>query len=238
MSTGNLVRINRNMNIFIGWDPVEDIAYQVCKDSLEKTSNSKLNITPLKQQELRDSGIYTRDIDQLASTEFTFTRYLVPYLCDFKGWALFVDCDFLFLEGVEQLFALADKSKAVSVVQHDYKPTSSVKMDGQVQTVYKCKNWSSLMLWNCAHPANKILTPEYINNPQLTGKHFHRFFWLSNNQIGSLSHEWNWLVEWYKEPADGSPKALHYTEGGPWFEGYEDCEYADLWLEAKKEYEN
>lgn len=220
--------------IFIGWDPREDIAYQVCKDSLEKTSDSELSIIPLKQQELRDKGIYSRDIDQLASTEFTFTRYLVPHLCNFQGWALFVDCDFLFLEDVEHIFSIADESKAITVVQHDFKPTNTFKMDGQVQTKYERKNWSSLMLWNCSHEANKILTPDYINDPELTGKHFHRFEWLDDAQIGTLNHEWNWLVGWYSEPLDGKPKALHYTEGGPWFEDYEDCEYADLWNDAKK----
>lgn len=205
----------------------------MCKDSLEKTAKSQLSITPLKQQELRDKGVYYRDIDQLASTEFTFTRYLVPYLCNFEGWALFVDCDFLFLEDVEQLFSMADESKAVSVVQHDFKPTNLYKMNGKIQFAYERKNWSSLMLWNCSHKANKILTPEYVNDPELTGKHFHRLAWLDNNLIGSINHEWNWLVDWYHAPADGKPKALHYTEGGPWFDNCKDCEYADLWNSAK-----
>jgi lipopolysaccharide biosynthesis glycosyltransferase len=235
MSTGNLVRINRNMNIFIGWDPREDIAYQVCKYSLENTANSKLNITPLKQQELRDSGIYTRDVDQLASTEFTFTRYLVPYLCNYEGWALFVDCDFLFLEDVEHIFAGADESKAVTVVKHDFKPINCFKMDGRMQTRYERKNWSSLILWNCSHEANRILTPDYINDPALTGKHFHRFDWLDDDLIGELNHEWNWLVGWHQEPIDGKPKALHYTEGGPWFESCQDCDYADVWNNARQE---
>jgi len=100
-------------------------------------------------------------------------------------------------------------------------------MDGQVQTVYPRKNWSSMVLWNCAHPKNKILTPELLNKE--TPQFLHRFSWLEDEDIGSLPHEYNWLVGWYKEPKDGAPKILHYTEGGPWFDGYRDCEYADVW---------
>jgi hypothetical protein len=120
-----------------------------------------------------------------------------------------------------------DPSKAVVVVQHDYTPKETTKMDGQVQSVYPRKNWSSMVLWNCEHEKNKILTPELLNEE--SPKFLHRFSWLDDNEIGSLPLQYNWLVGWYKEPNDGTPKILHYTEGGPWFDGYRDCEYGDDW---------
>jgi hypothetical protein len=112
-------------------------------------------------------------------------------------------------------------------VQHDYQPKETTKMDGQLQTVYPRKNWSSMVLWNCGHPKNKILTTDFLN--EQTPKFLHRFSWLEDSEIGSLPHHYNWLVGWYKEPEDGKPKILHYTEGGPWFDGYRECEYADIW---------
>ena len=102
-------------------------------------------------------------------------------------------------------------------------------MDGKEQTIYPRKNWSSLVLWNCGHPSNKTVTKDYVNDPNTTGKILHRFSWLEDHEIGSISHEWNWLAGWYKEPDDGKPKAIHYTEGGPWFKDYRNCEYSELW---------
>jgi lipopolysaccharide biosynthesis glycosyltransferase len=185
-------------------------------------------VRPLKQKEMRDSGLYTREIDKLASTEFTFTRFFIPYLQNYQGWAVFCDCDFLWTVPTTDLKQYCDPSKAVVVVQHDYTPAEGMKMDGKQQHIYPRKNWSSMILWNCSHPANKILTPEVLN--QETGAFMHRFQWLADSEIGSLPHHYNWLVGWYKEPRDGHPKILHWTEGGPWFiDNYFDCEYADLW---------
>ena len=151
---------------------------------------------------------------------------------NFKGWALFCDCDILFLENVENLFNLADNKYAVMCVQHDYTPKEGLKMDGKQQTIYPRKNWSSLVLWNCEHPSNKIVTKEYVNDPEITGKILHRFSWLKDDEIGSINHHWNWLVGWYEEPKDGKPLAIHYTEGGPWFKEYRDCEYSELWKDS------
>jgi hypothetical protein len=120
--------------------------------------------------------------------------------------------------------------------QHDYTPKSGVKMDGQTQTVYPRKNWSSMMLINCAHPSNRCVTKEFVNDQYKTGAYLHRFSWLQDSEIGKLSHEWNWLVGLYKEPADGSPQALHYTDGGPWFPEYENCEYSDEYYKIERQY--
>lgn len=225
------------LKIFIGWDSREDIAYQVAKHSIEQLSSVPTEIIPLKQKTLKRDGFYTRPVDRMASTEFTFTRFLIPELTNFEGWALFIDCDFVALADVRLLFEQANDKYAIMCAQHDYTPKETVKMDGQVQHIYPRKNWSSMMLINCGHPSNRALTKDLVNNITKTGAYFHRFSWLQDDEIGELSHEWNWLVGWYKEPEDGSPKFLHYTEGGPWFPKYRKCEYNHEWYEAEQSYQ-
>lgn len=224
------------LKIFIGYDSREDIAYQTAKLSIEKHASVPVEIIPLKLKWLKKSGVYTRPVDKLASTEFTFTRFLIPHLTEFKGWALFIDCDFIFLEDVAKLFAQTKDEYAVMCAQHDYTPAEGTKMDGQQQHQYPRKNWSSMMMINCSHPSNAVVTNDFVNNVYKTGAYFHRFSWLNDEEIGKLSHEWNWLVEWYKAPKDGTPKALHYTEGGPWFKEYQNCEYAFEWYKIKNLY--
>ena len=216
------------MNIFVGYDTREDIAYQVCKHSI-LSRQPQANVQPLVQKELREAGLYTRPVDKLASTEFTFTRFLVPELCNFKGWALFIDCDIILQTDIKELFDQADDQYAVMCVHHDYTPKDSTKMDGKTQTVYPRKNWSSVMLFNCEHESNKTLTQHLVNDLDIDGKFLHRFSWLKDSEIGKLSNDWNWLVNWYQEPEDGTPKLIHYTEGGPWFENYRNCEYHKEW---------
>lgn len=213
--------------VYVGYDSREDIAYQVCKHSIIRREPGAI-VKPLKQKEMRESGLYTREIDKLASTEFTFTRFFIPHLQNYQGWAVFCDCDFLWTVPTTDLKQYCDPDKAVVVVQHDYTPAEGMKMDGKQQHIYPRKNWSSMILWNCAHPKNKVLTPELLNKE--TGAFLHRFQWLNDEDIGSLPHHYNWLVDWYKEPQDGTPKIYHWTEGGPWFvDNYFDCEYADVW---------
>ena len=219
--------------VFVGYDTREDIAYQVCEYSI-KRYDSGIKVVPLIQQELRQKKIYWREIDKLASTEFTFTRFLVPHLMNYKGWALFIDCDIVFLEDVKNLFSLADDKYAVMCVKHDFKPKPGLKMDGQVQTVYPRKNWSSVVLWNCAHPSNEKISVDSVNNPNYDGAFFHRFSWLKDEEIGELPCDWNWLVGWYKD-GDGIPRAIHYTEGGPWFKNYRSCEFNEQWKECLQE---
>ena len=213
------------MNVYIGYDSREAICYETCRTSIEESMSRPLPITKLSLSNLK--GIYNRDVDKTAATEFAYSRFLIPYLNDFSGWSIFCDCDFIFIEDIYNLFSYIDNSKAVLVCKHNYIPTNTTKMDGQKQTVYPRKNWSSLVLWNCSHPSNKILSPEIINTQ--TGKFLHRFEWLDDEEIGDLPIEWNWLVGWYTEPVDGKPKAIHYTEGGPWFNNYKDCEYSEVW---------
>ena len=216
-----------NCNVYIGWDSRETIAADVCEMSIHDNASEAVSVTMLKQIQLREAEIYTRPEDTQGSTEFTFTRFLVPHLNRYQGWAVFCDCDFLWMGDIQELLAQADDRYAVMVVKHDYRPQNSVKMDGKAQTYYPRKNWSSMILWNCAHPANRALTPEVVNRE--SGAYLHRFQWLDDALIGELAPEWNWLVNWYHEPWDGHPKAIHYTEGGPWFDNYRDCAYSEPW---------
>jgi len=214
------------MKIFVGWDSREDIAYQVCKHSiLSKQPNAE--VIPLKQNELREQGLYWRDVDKLASTEFTFTRFLIPELAHYQGWALFMDCDMILTTDIEELFDQADDKYAVMCVKHDYTPREGLKMDGKQQTIYPRKNWSSVMLVNCAHLSNAVLHKELVNDAEISGAYLHRFSWLKDEEIGELDHTWNYLVGVYDDI--DVPKLIHYTEGGPWFENYRNCEFHELW---------
>lgn len=217
---------DNQVKVFVGYDTREDIAYQVCKHSiLSRQPNA--SIYPLIQKELRSAGWYNRPVDKLASTEFTFTRFLVPELTSFKGWALFMDCDMILTTDIKQLFDQANEQYAVMCVQHDYKVAEGIKMDGQKQTTYPRKNWSSVMLFNCEHPSNRALTKDLVNNPEITGAYLHRFSWLKDEEIGQLDYTWNYLVGVYNNIE--FPKLIHYTEGGPWFENYRFCEHHQKW---------
>lgn len=216
-----------NLKVFIGWDSREEIAYEVAKKSLLDNASINVEVIPIKQQELVRDSIYTRDIDPLASTEFTYSRFFAPYLANYKGWALFCDCDFLFMSDVADLIKYQDSSKAVVCVKHDYTPKEGTKMDGQVQTVYPRKNWSSFMLFNCEHPSTKKLTPELINKE--TGAYLHRMQWAKDDEIGDIPTAWNWLEGWNTIETDGNPNAVHFTSGGPWFDDYQDVDFASEW---------
>lgn len=223
--------------VFIGWDPDEAAAYGVARYSLARRSSAPLCVTSLKQDALRWMGLYRRapalvdgrlvdGLDRMPfSTEFSFTRFLVPALMQYEGWALFMDCDVLVLADIAELFALADPARAVMCVKHDHRPLESTKMAGQRQTLYRRKNWSSVMLLNCGHPANRALTPDRVSNE--TGAWLHGFGWLADDQIGALPEAWNWLEGW---SADGiAPKIVHFTRGGPWFDDWRDVAYAEAW---------
>ena len=214
------------LNIFVGWDSRETQAYDVCVKSLLEHSSVELNIQPIIRSALMDAGKYFRKQPEAGSVEFTYTRFLTPYLSGFKGWSLFIDCDFLFTRDVAELFALADDKYAIMGAKHDYVPKNAVKMDGQKQVAYPRKNWSSCILWNCEHSSNRILTP-YTASTQ-TGAYLHRFKFLKDYMIGDIPIEWNWLEGEYEKP-EVPPAAIHFTNGGPGFEDWQDVDYADLW---------
>lgn len=228
----------RPLTIYIGHDGREPEATEVCIASLLDHTSSPLHIQRISEPALRHTGIFRRQwimrdgvrVDggdhRPFSTDFAFTRFLVPTLMQHRGVALFCDSDFLWRADVAELFALADRRKAVQVVKHGPLPTVGTKMDDQVQQPYFRKNWSSLILWNCNHAANQRLTPFQVNNQ--TGQWLHAFSWLDLDQIGELSHEWNFLVG-VDELTGASVKAAHFTLGIPTMRGKADQPFADEW---------
>lgn len=228
-------------NVYIGWDAREVGAYEVACASLLTRSSIPVQITPLRLRPLELAGLMRRPRavrngrmwDEISgapmSTEFANSRFLTPLLAQ-TGWALFMDCDIVVLEDVAELFELVDDDFAVMCVQHPELTGQGDgwKMDGQMQTDYARKNWSSVMLFNCDHPANRGLTLEKING--YPGRDLHRFCWLDERWIGALPAEWNWLVGVQARPA--VPKLAHFTLGGPWLAGWEPHEHDDLWLAA------
>jgi len=221
------------MKIYVGYDSREDIAWQVCRYSLLRHASEELPVFPLKQATLRELGLYTGPIDAKASTEFSLTRFLTPYLAAYDGWSAFVDCDFLYTADIRTLLPTLDPGKAVYVVKHDYQPRHAVKMDGKAQTVYPRKNWSSFMVFNGAHPAVKALTPSLVNSENPA--YLHRFSWVADDQIGELPLTWNFL-EGECDPPKKTPNAIHYTNGGPWFQEWQNVGYGDLWLAERDMY--
>ena len=217
--------------VFLGYTSYQGIVYDVAKHSIERHSRDVL-CYPIIQSALRQLGVYYRNKNTTESTEFSITRFLTPWLAGYQGWVMFMDNDILALTDINELFNQADEKYAVMCAKHDHKPPEGIKLDNQKQTNYPRKNWSSVVLWNLNHPKNRQLTPELVN--EVSPLYLHRFMWLEEHEIGAFSHEWNWLVDWYQEPGDGSPKLLHYTEGGPYFEQYKQCGYADLWRQEYK----
>ena len=210
-------------NVFIGYDSREPEAYDVLRASILKHATMAVNIQKLDQRALHHAGLYRRTwraegnqkIDNVDnkpfSTEFSFSRFLVPALMQWEGWGLFIDCDQLFVSDIAEMLHEMDPKKAVHVCQQRYEAVDGLKMDGMRQEKYFRKNWSSVMLFNCGHPSNKLLTPEVVNCEP--GSWLHGFGWLPDGDIGDLNHGWNWI--------DGTtkvePKNIHYTLGGPWF---------------------
>lgn len=220
--------MNDVIRIFLGYDHRETVAYHVLAHSIMTRASKPTSITPLVLSQL--AHVFRRERNSLQSTEFAFTRFLVPYLCDYTGWALFMDCDMLVLSDIAKLWALRDEKYAVMVVKHDYTPKTEAKFLGQPQTKYEKKNWSSVMLINCAKCNS--LTPDYVNTA--SGLELHRFQWLKDEAlIGEIPLSWNFLVSEYDPIPVSQIDNLHYTLGGPYFKGYEDCDYADKWF---KEY--
>ena len=221
------------MKIFIGWDSREDIAFKVCESSLLRHTSIPLSIQPIKQNQMRERNLYWREHDPLSSTEFTFTRFLVPYLAGYEGWAVFMDCDFLWRGDVATVLDYCDNQKSVLVVKHSYNPPEKRKMDGALQTQYPRKNWSSFMLINCGHPdVKKNLTLDTVNSA--TGLYLHRLQWTENKNIGELPIAYNYLEGWHDKNDCPNPLAVHFTRGGPWFRDYMNVEYGDEWTKEAR----
>ncbi len=182
------------IRIFIGFDSRETIAYHVLSQSIISKSSKPVSITPICLHQLKHC--FYRKKHPLQSTEFSFSRFLVPFLCDYKGWALFLDCDMLLLEDISKLWDKKDDKYSLMLVKHDYKTKYSQKFLKQKQTNYAKKNWSSVMLFNNARC--KALSKDYVNTA--SGLQLHQFNWLdSEEEIGELPFSWNFLVDEYKQ---------------------------------------
>jgi lipopolysaccharide biosynthesis glycosyltransferase len=216
------------IRVFIGFDPRETIAYNVLSFSIQRHATHPVAIAPLMLSQL--GGVLTRERHPLQSTDFSFSRFLTPFLADYTGWSVFMDCDMLMLDDIATLWSLRDERYAVMVVKHRHVPRETVKFLGEPQSKYEKKNWSSVMLFNNA--LCRTLTPDYVNTA--TGLELHQFKWLeSEDLIGSLPDRWNHLVGYNPPRADAA--LVHYTLGGPYFEEFGKCEYADAWREAKQQ---
>lgn len=222
--------------VFIGWDAAQLCAWNVASASLQHGATVRFDVRRIAMAELRAQGLYRRQTalvdqgywDEISgapmSTGHAIARFLVPALCGYEGWALFVDGDVLFRAPASELFSLADDTVAVQVVQHAHVPHETVKMTGQAQTGYSRKNWSSVILFNCGHPANRALTVDLVNT--VPGRDLHRFCWLDDALIGALPARWNVLIG---EEADADPAIAHFTLGVPDMPGYEHQPFADEW---------
>jgi hypothetical protein len=208
------------LRIFVGYDKSEAVAYHVLASSILRRASVPVAIIPLARQSV--SGIYTRKRGPTEATEFSMTRFLVPYLSGYQGFSVFMDCDMVCRVDIEELVQELHGDSAVWCCQHDYAPRWLTKFNGNEQTTYPRKNWSSFMVFDNAQC--RRLTPEYVNTA--TGLELHRMLW-ADERIGSLQLSWNWLVGEY-EPNDAA-KVLHFTLGTPCFKEYADCDHADIW---------
>ena len=249
--------------IFVGYDPREETAYQVLKYSALKHTSGPINIFPINQDKMRRIGLYRRawklgsstlpepkskeDIqhkdlfdEKPFATDFSFTRFLVPFLNRFEGWALYMDCDMFFRSDPLEIFKKFNDTKyAIYCVKHNYNSHDKVKMYGNSQYQYSRKFWSSFVMYNCSHPSHNNLTIDDVNTKE--GRWLHNFKWLADEDIGDLPEEWNWLDGYSSSKIDA--KNVHFTRGGPWFRDKswkpktnQDEIYSNEWINLKKDY--
>jgi lipopolysaccharide biosynthesis glycosyltransferase len=212
------------VKIVVGFDQRESVAYHTFCQSIIHNSSIQVSFTPLALNTLK--GYQEKHADQ--SNDFIYSRFLTPYLNNFEGWAIFADGDMICRADIKELWDLRDESKALLVVKHNYQTKASKKYLGNKNENYPRKNWSSVILWNCAHPKHKTLTPDFISKQ--TGAYLHRFSWLEDSEIGELPKEWNWLAIEY--PENKNAKLIHYTLGTPCFKEYKNTDMSDIWYET------
>lgn len=212
---------NALIPIVIGFDQREAVAYHTFVQSIIENASQPVSFIPLALNNVKEYVETHND----GSNAFIYSRFLTPWLMNFNGWAIFADGDMICKSDIAELWKLRDESKAVMVVKHDYKTKAKDKYLGNKNEDYPRKNWSSVILWNCAHPKHKMLTPEFI--AKQTGAFLHRFTWLDDAEVGELPKEWNWLTTEY--PDNYQAHLLHYTLGTPCFKDYTDSEMSDVW---------
>lgn len=199
--------------IFVGYDPREAIAFHTCVNSIIRHASQPVSVVPVALNLFRDYSETHTD----GSNQFIYSRFLVPYLMEYSGHAIFIDGDMIMRGDIAELWSLRNPYYDVQVVKHDYQTCMPVKYLGSKNEDYPRKNWSSVILWNCNSFPNRKLTPKFIQ--ESTGSFLHRFSWLDDNRIGSLPAEWNWLDVEY--PYNANAKLVHYTLGTPCFREFE-----------------
>ena len=209
------------LNIFVGFDQKESVAYHAFVQSLVENSSIPLSITPLADNNL---NMY-KEKHSDGTNKFTYSRFLIPYLMNYEGWAIFVDGDMICLSDIKKLWNLSDNRYAVQVVKHNYKTKFNTKYFGQKNEDYPRKNWSSVILWNCGHKKNKVLNPKFIGNKD--GAYLHRFSWLEDEDVGDLDKTWNWLAIEYNNIKNAN--LIHYTLGTPCFKEYSESSMSNYW---------
>ncbi len=206
-----------SLKLFVGYDPREAICLHTFHQSILEHTTIPVSVTALHERMLQFNG------QQDGTNAFIYSRYLVPELCDFKGWAMFADGDMVAVDDLQKLWSLRDGRYAVMCVKHDYKTKHQRKYKGTPlendNLDYPRKNWSSVVLWNCGHPSNRILTKGFVG--EAGGKFLHRFEWLRDEEIGDLPSDWNHLVLEYE---NNNAKLLHHTLGTPAFTEYRDSD--------------
>ena len=213
------------LNIYIGFDEAETTAYHTLSHSIIEHASGPIRISPICSKHFRD--FFNRSRDEKQSNDFSFTRFLVPYLNEYEGYAIFMDCDMMLRTDIFDVFKELDEAAAISVVKHDYTPSDTVKYLNNKQYAYPRKNWSSFVVWNCSNAKHRRLTPEFIE--KATGLELHRFTWLDDNEIGELNVRWNWLVGDYINPPH-NVNNVHWTIGGPYFKEYADVDFSLEWF--------
>ena len=212
------------ITIVVGFDQREAIAYHTFCQSIIEKSSIPIQFIPLAINSL----YFYNETHNDGTNNFIYSRFLTPYLCDFKGFAIYADGDMIFNANISELADLFDTSKAVQLVKHNYKTKRSIKYFGNDNKNYHRKNWSSMVIFNCQHPANSVLTPEFIQNH--SGSFLHRFQWLKDDEIGALDSTWNYLAIEYKPRKDA--KLIHYTLGTPCLVDFKEAEMSDIWWET------
>jgi lipopolysaccharide biosynthesis glycosyltransferase len=207
--------------VYIGYDPREAIAFHTCANSIIRHASKPVSIIPVALNLFRDYEETHTD----GSNHFIYTRFLVPHLQEYTGWAIFIDGDMIVRDDIVKLWELQNPYNDVMVVKHDYKTCMPVKYLGAKNEDYPRKNWSSVILWNCNSFPNRRLTPEFIQKS--TGSELHRFSWIDDERVGELPKEWNWLPDEYGPNPDA--KLLHYTLGTPCFHEFADTPQGNEW---------
>lgn len=209
------------INIFIGYDPRESVVFHTCVNSIIRHSTQPISITPLALKNLNSYKESHTD----GSNQFIYSRFLVPYLQNYNGWAVYIDGDMILRDDISNLWKLRDPNNAIMVVKHDYKTKSRIKYLGSINEDYPRKNWSSVILWNSSHLACRKLSPKFIENAH--GSELHRFKWLEENLIGELPIEWNWLPDEFGSNLNA--KLIHFTIGAPCFHEYANVPMSSEW---------